>query len=166
MSFSIAEEELQNMNLNDMAGDYATWNYFQSVDQPENKEFINRYRARFGASRVTDDPIVSAYFGVHLWAQAVEEGQSDAVENIRERMKDQSYQSPAGIVYVDATTRHTWKPVRIGRIREDGQFDIIWSSNHAVRPIPFPAYRPRAKWESFLNQLYMDWGQKWANPGK
>lgn len=166
MSFSIAEEELRNMNTGEMAGHYASWNYFQTIEQPENQEFIERFKARYGDSRVTDDPIVSAYFSVYLWAQAVEEGQSDSVQSIRERMKDQSFKSPGGIVYVDATTRHTWKPVRIGRIREDGQFDIIWSSRHAVRPIPFPPYRTRVEWEHFLNQLYSGWGQKWANPGR
>ena len=163
MSFSVAEDELRNMNATEMAGDYASWNYFQSIDEQGNREFIERYRSRYGATRVTDDPIVTAYFSVYLWAQAVEEGQSDSVESIRERMKDQSYQAPGGIVYVDATTRHTWKPVRIGRIRQDGQFDVIWSSERAVRPIPFPAYRPRAEWENFLNRLYVQWGRKWAN---
>jgi urea transport system substrate-binding protein len=165
MSFSIAEEELRNMNPKEMAGDYAAWNYFQSVDEPENREFLRRYRERFGPNKVAADPTITAYFSVHLWAQAVEEGQSDAVRSIRERMKDQSYQAPCGIVYVDATTRHTWKPVRIGRIREDGQFQIVWSSKYAARPIPFPAYRSRAEWETFLNQLYNGWGQRWSNPG-
>ncbi len=165
MSFSIAEEELRNMNIQQMAGDYAVWNYFQSIDRKENREFVGRYKARYGSTRVTDDPIVTAYFSVYLWAQAVEEGQSDSVSSIRERIKDQSYKAPGGIVYVDASTHHTWKPVRIGRIRSDGQFDIVWSSEYAVRPIPFPAYRPRVDWEKFLNQLYANWGQKWANPG-
>ena len=166
MSFSIAEEELRNMNKTEMAGDYASWNYFQSIHEPGNLDFIQRYKTRYGATRVTDDPIATAYFSVYLWAQAVEEGQSDSVRSIRERMKDQSYQAPGGIVYVDATTRHTWKPVRIGKIRQDGQFDVIWSSGRAVRPIPFPAYRRRVEWEKFLNQLYVQWDRNWANPDK
>jgi urea transport system substrate-binding protein len=166
MSFSIAEEEMRNMNTAEMTGDYASWNYFQSIDDPVNRDFIQRYKSRYGEQRVTDDPIVTAYFSVYLWAQAVEEGQSDSVDSIRERMKDQSYQAPGGIVYVDATTRHTWKPVRIGKIRRDGQFDIVWSSERAVRPIPYPAYRRRVEWEKFLGQLYVQWNQKWANSGK
>ena len=165
MSFSIAEEELQSMNVDEMAGDYTTWNYFQSIHQTENLEFVKRFKARYGTSRVTDDPIVTAYFSVYLWAQAVEEGQSDSVDSIREGMKDQSLKSPAGIVYIDASTRHTWKPVRVGKILKDGQFEIVWSSEHAVRPIPFPPYRQRASWEAFLTQMYNGWGRRWVNPG-
>ena len=165
MSFSIAEEELRSMNIQETVGDYACWNYFQSLNDSRNREFVSRFKARYGATRVTADPIETAYFSVYLWAQAVEEGQSDNVTRIRKSMADQSYQAPGGIVYIDGSTRHTWKPVRIGRIRKDGQFDTIWSSKHSVRPIPFPAYRSRVQWENFLDQLYHGWGKKWANPG-
>jgi urea ABC transporter urea binding protein len=165
MSFSIAEEELGSMNIQEMTGNYAAWNYFQSQNDVENREFIKRFQSRYGSSRVTDDPIETAYFGVYLWAQAVEEGSSDQASSIRKRMSDQSYRGPGGIVYVDGATHHTWKPVRIGRINSSGQFDIVWNSNHAVRPIPFPPYRSRAQWELFLNQLYTGWGERWRNPG-
>ena len=166
LSFSIAEEELRTMNMRETTGHYAAWNYFQSVQDPDNAEFIKRFKARYGEQRVTADPIQTAYFSVHLWAQAVDEGQSDDVASIRERIKDQSFKAPGGIVYVDAPTHHTWKPVRIGKIRSDGQFDVVWSSQHAIRPIPFPPYRRRAQWEQFLNQLFEGWGKHWVNPGK
>ncbi|MCI0413892.1 urea ABC transporter substrate-binding protein [bacterium] len=162
MSFSIAEEELRSMNIQDTVGDYATWNYFQSLNNAKNREFVKRFKGRYGDTRVTADPIETAYFSVYLWAQAVEEGESDNVSSIRKRITDQSYKAPGGIVYVDGTTRHTWKPVRIGRIREDGQFDTVWSSEHSVRPIPFPAYRSRVQWENFLDHLYRGWGRKWG----
>ncbi len=165
MSFSIAEEELRSMNIKDTVGDYAAWNYFQSLSHSRNREFVTRFKALYGDTRVTSDPIETAYFSVYLWAQAVEEAQSDQVNHIRKRIIDQSYKAPGGIVYIDGQSRHTWKPVRIGRIRADGQFDTIWSSEHSVRPIPFPVYRSRVEWEKFLDQLYRGWGRKWANAG-
>jgi urea transport system substrate-binding protein len=165
MSFSIAEEELKSMNLEEVAGDYAAWNYFQSLTNPENVSFVSRFKTRYGANRPTDDPIETAYFSVYLWSQAVAEAENDSVKSIRSRIRDQSFKSPGGIVYVDATTLHTWKPVKIGKIRSDGQFHIVWSSEYAVRPIPFPALRTRAQWNTFLMNLYAGWGQRWDNPG-
>jgi urea transport system substrate-binding protein len=165
MSFSIAEEELRSMNLEEVAGDYATWNYFQSLTNPENVSFVSRFKTRYGANRLTDDPIETAYFSVYLWSQAVAEGENDSVKSIRMRIRDQSFKSPGGIVYVDATTLHTWKPVKIGKIRSDGQFHIVWSSEYAVRPIPFPALRTHAQWNAFLMNLYAGWGKRWDNPG-
>ena len=65
---------------------------------------------------------------------------------------------------VDDETQHTWHPVFVGRIRNDGQFDIVWSSEKPIRPIPYPPSRSREEWDSFLENLYQAWGG-WANPG-
>ncbi len=165
MSFSIAEDELRSLPAREMAGDYAAWNYFQSVDTPENREFVARFRKKYGASRVTDDPIEAAYFGVHLWAQAVRAAGSDDVSAIRKAIKKQSWNAPGGTVYVDPESNHTWKTVRIGRIQGDGQFQIVWSSDKPIRPVPFPIYRTRQEWGTFLEALQASWGGAWANPG-
>jgi urea transport system substrate-binding protein len=166
MSFSIAEHELQSLNPQLMAGDYAAWNYFQSLPGSANQDFVQAFRSRYGGDRVTDDPIEAAYFGVQLWAQAVQEGGSAEVDSILHCIRRQSFNAPEGIVYVDGETQHTWKMVRIGRIRGDGQFDIMWSSRQPIRPVPFPIYRSRAEWTRFEEDLYQGWGHRWANPGK
>lgn len=165
ISFSIAEEELLQMNPDDMAGDYAVWNYFQSIPSAQNTEFVQKFKAKYGADRVTDDPIEAAYFGVYLWAQAVAQAEGEDTVAIRDAIKDQSFNAPGGVVYVDSDTLHTWKSVHVGKIRIDGQFDIIWSSENPIRPEPFPIYRSQAEWEKFLNTLYTGWGGNWANPG-
>jgi len=165
VSFSIAEDELRSFNVPDMAGDFAAWNYFQSIQSQENSHFVQSFRKKYGANRVTDDPMEAAYFGVHLWAQAVEDAGTDDVKAIRRTIKDQSMNAPEGIVYIDGETQHTWKSVRIGRIRSDGQFDIVWSSGKPVRPVPYPVVRSRENWDLFLANLYLSWGKKWANPG-
>jgi len=165
MSFSIAEDELRRMNTSSMVGDYAAWNYFQSIPSAENRAFVEAFKARYGADRVLDDPMEAAYFGVSLWAAAVEAAGSAGVAAVRKTIGAQGLTAPEGIVYVDPRTQHTWRAVRIGRIRSDGQFDIRWSSEHAVQPVPFPVSRTRSDWEAFLESLHRRWNGHWATPG-
>lgn len=165
MSFSLAEPELRSLNLPELVGDYTAWNYFQSIDSPTNSAFIKKYQAKYGANQVTSDPMEAAYFGVLLWAQAVETAGSAQTEDIRGAIREQSLQAPEGIVYIDRDTQHTWKSVRIGKIKPDGQFEIIWSSERPVRPLPYPPFRSRNEWDDFLKQLYNGWQQNWSNPG-
>jgi urea transport system substrate-binding protein len=164
IAFGIAEDELRKLPVRDMAGDYASWNYFQSLDSPENREFVRKFQARYAAERVTSDVIVAAYNSVKLWAQAVTEAETEEVPAVLKAVRRQSLNAPEGIISVDATTQHTWRPVYVGRIRGDGQFDIVWRSEKSVRPIPFPPSRPRARWEAFLGELHRGW-DGWANPG-
>jgi urea transport system substrate-binding protein len=163
VSFSIGENELTSMQLADVVGDYAAWNYFQSIDTPENNVFIERYRAAYGRDKVTSDPIEAAYIGVYLWAQAVQEAGTSDVNRVRDTVLDQGYNAPSGVVYIDAVTRHTWKTVRIGRINLAGQFDIVWNSENPVRPVPYPSSRTRNEWREFLQGLYTSWGNSWVN---
>ncbi len=164
LSFSIGETELQHLDPRSMAGDYAAWNYFQSLDTPENKRFITAFRQAAGPKAVTSDPVEAAYFGVHLWAQAVQEAGTDDPAAVRRAIRGQGFAAPEGLVYVDGDTQHTWKTVRIGRIREDGQFDIVWASRKPVRPLPFPIFRTRREWENHLTDLNKAWDGLWANP--
>ncbi len=165
MSFSIAEDELHELGVEYMVGNYASWNYFQCLETEENKGFVERFKKKYGSHRVTDDPMEAGYFGVYLWAQAVREAGTDNVNKVRKTIKNQSYSAPEGMVYVDSKNNHVWKTVRIGRIKEDGQFDILWSSEKPVRPVPYPAYRSKSQWNNFLLNLFEGWGNKWANSG-
>ena len=147
-----------------MVGDYAAWNYFQSLDHPANTEFVAKFRAKYGNDRVVSDAIVMAYESVRLWAQAVEEGHTDDVAIVRKLALHQSLIAPRGIISIDPETQHTWQPIYIGRIRSDGQFDIVWGSDKAVRPIPYPKMRTHREWDTFLDELFQRWGGNWANP--
>ena len=164
ISFSIAEDELRSLDAGQMVGDYAAWNYFQSIDSDENRRFVQAFRERYGADRVTDDPMEAAWFGVQLWAQTVREIGTDEVAAVRRAIGGQTFGAPEGIVSVDPSNLHTWKTVRIGRIRADGQFDVVWSSKNPIRPVPYPVYRDEAEWDRFLSELHDRWGG-WANPG-
>jgi urea transport system substrate-binding protein len=164
VTFSIAEDELRGMSGTDMVGDYAAWSYFQSLERPENLAFVRAFKARYGAERTTSDVIASAYNSVHLWAQAVREAGTTDVRQVRNALRHQSRNAPEGIIAVDPETQHTWRPVFIGRIRSDGQFDIVWTSRTAVRPAPFPITRSRSEWEQLVADLHRAWGGRWSNP--
>jgi urea transport system substrate-binding protein len=164
MSFSLAEDELRALGTKGMVGHYACWNYMQSIDSADNRRFVAAFKDKYGPERVTDDPMEAAYFGVKLWAQAVVKAGDDRVQAVRAAIGDQSYAAPEGVVYIDHHTQPTWKTVRIGRIRADGQFDVVWSSKSPVRPMPYPAYRTREEWDQLLQELYAGWGGRWASP--
>ena len=166
MSFSIGEPELQAMHLPEMVGDLAAWNYFQSLDSAENRDFVGSFKGRFGADRVVGDPMEAAHFGVHLWAQTVEEVGTDDPRLVLLALGGQSLVAPEGMVHIDPQNHHTWKTVRIGRILADGQFDVVWDSDRPVRPVPYPPTRPRAAWDDLLDALHRGWGNRWAAPGE
>ncbi len=137
MAVSVAEDEMRGIGGSVAEGHYAAWNYFQSVNSPVNKAFVAKFKKRFGANRVTDDPIEAAYFQVHLWAQAVKKAGSIDVNAIRQGALGQQFHAPEGTVTIDQKNQHTWKTVRIGQIRTDGQFDIVYSTPEPVAPIPW-----------------------------
>jgi urea transport system substrate-binding protein len=164
LAFGIAEEELRTFPVQDMAGDYAAWNYVQSLAGRENAGFVEKFRAKFGADAVVSDAIAMAYNSVRLWAQAVNEGETADVATVRKLIVHQSLSAPEGVISIDPDTQHTWRPASIGRIRADGQFDLVWSTRTPVRPIPYPGRRTPEEWDQFVASLSERWGGNWANP--
>lgn len=163
VTFAVGENELRQQ-ASEMTGHYASWNYFQSIDRPENLAFVRAFKARYGGDRTTSDVMVAAYDSVRLWAQAVREAETADVRPVRNAMRHQSLNAPEGIIAVDPETQHTWRPVFIGQVRDDGQFDIRWQSRTAVRPVPFPISRSRPEWEALVTGLQRSWGGQWGKP--
>lgn len=153
LSFSVAESELAAFGGTGLTAHYSVWSYFQSLPSPENLRFVDAFRRRFGADRVTSDPIEASYVGVRLWAAAVTEAGNLAPEDVLRVVVRQSVNAPSGIVSVDAATQHVWRNVRVGRARPDGQFDVVYALPAPVRPAPFPAYRSREDWEALAQRL-------------
>jgi urea transport system substrate-binding protein len=144
LTFAIGESELRTMSSEDIAGNYASWTYFQSINRPENLKFVEAFKSRFGEEKSLSGVTEAGYNSVKLWAQAVQEAGTDDVGQVRQSMRHQSFNAPGGIVAIDPETQHTWLSVCIGRIRTDGQFDIVWTSKTPVRPVPFPISRTPA----------------------
>jgi urea transport system substrate-binding protein len=163
ISFSISENEITHLGTEDMEGDYASWNYFQSISSRDNEKFVNSFKKKFGPHRVTDDPMEAAYVGVYLYAKAVEEAETTDLALVKEKLRGMTLSAPEGIVGLDSENQHLRKVVRIGQITHDGQFKIISSSEEPIDPIPYPKYRTVSEWNEFLDDLYVSWNNKWAN---
>jgi urea transport system substrate-binding protein len=137
MSVSVAEEEARAIGGSVMAGHLVAWNYYQTTNTPENQKFVEAYKKKFGADRVTSDPAEAAYIGVKLWAAAANKAGSTDVAKVREATKGLELQAPGGLVKIDANNQHISKTVRIGKIRADGLIDEIWSTGKPVEPDPY-----------------------------
>lgn len=151
MSVSIAEEEVRAIGPEYLKGHYAAWNYFQTVDTPANQQFVEAFKKKYGEDRVTNDPMEAGYIAVYIWKQAVEKaGTADDLAKVRSAAYGQKFEAPEGTVTLD-TNNHLAKVVRIGEVRDDGLFEIIYATDSSVEPIP---------WNQFVKEtkgLACDW---------
>jgi urea transport system substrate-binding protein len=136
MSLRIAEEEVFQIGPLLVAGHYATWSYFQSIESPENKAWVDKFQGRYGADRVIGAPMESAYTMVHLWAQAVKAAQSTETAAVRKASYGQTFQAPEGPVTIQPN-HHTTKRVRIAKVVDDGRFEILHTDKLPIQPIPW-----------------------------
>jgi urea transport system substrate-binding protein len=164
VSFTIGEDELRDLPVKEMIGDYSAWSYFQSIDNPVNQAFVKRFKNRYGGDRTTSDSIVAAYNSVKLWAQAVDESGTELTSDVRRSIRRQSLDAPEGVISIDAESLHTWRPFHLGKVRGDGQFEIVWSLEKPVRPVPYPVLRSRADWNAYVERLYATWDTSEFNP--
>jgi urea transport system substrate-binding protein len=148
MAFSVGEEELRGVDTKPLVGHLAAWNYFESVKNPTNTEFVKKWKAYAAARKlpnaataVTNDPMEATYVGIHMWAQAVEKAKSTDTDKVIAAMAGQSYKAPSGYTLVmDQTNHHLHKPVMIGEIKGDGQFSVVWKSKEPIRAQPWSPY--------------------------
>lgn len=139
MSVSVAEEEVRGIGVENIKGHLTSWNYYQTTDTPENKEFVEGYKEAYGKDRVTADPIEAGYFGVYVYKALVEASGSTEIDAIRATAKSKEIKinAPGGTIQVDGESQHMYKTVRIGKINENGLIDEVWASKGPVKPDPF-----------------------------
>ena len=150
VAFSVGEEELSGLDTSNLVGHLAAWNYFQSAVSDINSEFIKAWKARMGKKRVTNDPMEAHYIGFNMWVNAVKQAGSTEVDAVRTAMYGQKFPNLTGGMAEMLTNHHLSKPVLIGEIKADGQFDIISQTD----PVPGDA------WTDFLPEsavLKSDW---------
>lgn len=155
MSVSIAEEEVKAIGVEYLKGHYAAWNYFQTVDTPANKKFVEAFKKEYGADRVTNDPMEAAYIAVYLWKQAVEKAGSPDIAKVQAAAYGQTIDAPEGKVTVNVN-HHLSKIVRIGQVRDDGLFDIVYATPAPVEPVP---------WNQFVKET-KGFACDWSDPAK
>jgi urea transport system substrate-binding protein len=147
VAFSVGEEELRGIDTKPLVGHLAAWNYFMSIDTPENKAFIAKWKAYVkkhdlpgGDKRVTNDPMEATYIGIKMWAQAVEQAGTTEINAVRQAIGYQKVKAPSGFeIQMDAENHHLHKPVLIGEVQEDGQFQVVWKT---PGPIKAQAWSP------------------------
>lgn len=144
ISVSIAEEEIRKIGPEYLTGHLVAWNYFQTLNTPENHNFVNAFKSKYGSHRVTDDPSQSAYLGVYLWQQAVTKAGTTDIKRVKQAAQNLQFNAPEGKVTVDPTTQHLEKIARIGQIRPDGLIEEIWNSGRAIKPDPYLQSHPWA----------------------
>jgi urea transport system substrate-binding protein len=144
MSVSVAEEEVRQIGPQYLEGHYAAWNYFQTVESPQNDQFVTAFKAKYGEDRVTNDPMEAAYIMVYLWKQAVEAAGTTDIEAVRQAAIGQEFDAPEGRVKM-FPNHHISKVVRIGQVRDDGLFDIVSATDNAVEPVPWNQYVQETK---------------------
>jgi urea transport system substrate-binding protein len=152
VAFSVGEEELAGLDTKNLVGHLAAWNYFQSIESPENKEFIAKWKAFIkNPKRVTNDPMEAHVIGFQMWVKAVEKAGSTDPDKVIAALPGIQVPNLTGGVSEMLANHHITKPVYIGEIRADGQFDVVWKTDGLV---------PGAAWSPYLDgskDLIADW---------
>jgi urea transport system substrate-binding protein len=164
VAFSVGEEELRGIDAKPLVGHLAAWNYFMSQDTAANKGFIKKWKAYVkkhklpdGSKRVTNDPMEATYIGIKMWAQAAEQAGTTNVDAVRQAVGGQTVQSPSGYtITMDAANHHLHKPVVIGEITENGQFDVVWKTDGPIRAQAWSPHIPDSK------EKVADWTYPWV----
>jgi urea ABC transporter urea binding protein len=135
LATSVGERELENITAI-ASGHYVCSSYFQSIESDENKQFITRFKTKYGEKNVVTSSMVTAWIQIHLWKLAVEKAGSFDLKDVRNAVPGCSMNSPMGEVSIEKNM-HMRKPVRIGRLNSNGQFDLVWENKESVKPLPW-----------------------------
>ena len=150
VAFSVGEEELSGLDTTNLVGHLAAWNYFQSADDETNEIFVAKWKELMGDERVTNDPMEAHYIGFNMWVNAATEAGTTDVDAVRAAMYGQEFPNLTGGTAVMLPNHHLAKPVLIGEIQEDGQFDIVSQTEEV----------PGDAWTDYLPEsavLISDW---------
>ncbi len=149
VAFSVGEEELRGVDTKPLVGHLAAWNYFMSIKSPANAEFVKKWSTYAKAKNIpghkdkplTNDPMEATYIGIHMWKQAVEKAKSTDTDKVIAAMAGQTFKAPGGFVStMDKENHHLHKPVFIGEIKADGQFNVVWKTKGPVQADPWSDY--------------------------
>jgi urea transport system substrate-binding protein len=151
VAFSVGEEELRGVDTKPLVGHLAAWNYFMSLKNPANEEFTKKWAAYAKAKNLpghkdrplTNDPMEATYIGVYMWKQAVEKAKSFDTDKVIAAMAGQTFKAPSGFTAkMDEKNHHLHKPVFIGEVKADGQFNVVWRTPGPVRAQPWSPFIP------------------------
>ncbi|HJV59692.1 MAG TPA: urea ABC transporter substrate-binding protein, partial [Albitalea sp.] len=141
VAFSVGEEELRGVDTKPLVGHLAAWNYFMSLKNPTNEAFKKQWAAYAKAKKLpnadkplTNDPMEATFIGIHMWKQAVEKARSTDTDKVIAAMAGQTFPAPSGFTAtMDAKNHHLHKPVFIGEVKADGQFNVVWKTPAPIK---------------------------------
>ena len=146
LAFSVGEEELSGIDTAPLVGHLAAWNYFMSVDSDENEQFIDTWQQFIGSDeRVTNDPMEAHYIGFNMWVQAVQMAGTTDTDAVAAAMIGLTYPNLSGGVAEMHANHHLSKPVLIGEIQDDGQFEVVWETSDTVIGDAWSDYLPGSR---------------------
>ncbi|MEW6167095.1 MAG: urea ABC transporter substrate-binding protein [Pseudomonadota bacterium] len=152
VAFSVGEEELAGLDTEPLVGHLAAWNYFMSIDTPANKAAIETWHKFIkNDKRTFNDPMEATVIGFNLWAKAVEKAKTTAVDKVHDAIIGLEVPNLTGGTAKMLPNHHLTKPVFIGEIRDDGQFDVVWQTEGEV---------PGDAWSDYLEgskDIEADW---------
>jgi urea transport system substrate-binding protein len=152
VAFSVGEEELAGLDTTPLVGHLAAWNYFMSVDSPENDAFIEAWQTFIGSTdRVTNDPMEAHYIGFNMWVKAVEAAGTTDSDAVIDAMIGVSVPNLTGGLSAMMPNHHITKPVLVGEIQADGQLETVWETSGLVVGDAWSDYLPDSK------DLIADW---------
>ena len=152
-SCNLSEPELLSVGEQAAAGHIASSVYFQSKERAANRTFVSRFKARFGASKVTSADAEASYIAVKLLARAIQEAQSTEIEQVKEAVYTCEFEAPQGPVRIDPDNNHSYLTPSLGRSRANGQFEIIWSADEPLKPDPYLVRFDVRRFSEGLHQL-------------
>ncbi|MGD9750452.1 MAG: urea ABC transporter substrate-binding protein [Acidimicrobiia bacterium] len=136
ISVSVAEEEVSGIGVENIEGHLVAWNYYQTTDTPENKKFVEAYKAKYGEEKNTADPIEAGYNSVYIWKAAVEKAGTVEVDKVIAAAAGLELATPEGPLTVHPKNHHVYKTARIGVINGEGLIDEVWNSGEPIEPDP------------------------------
>jgi urea transport system substrate-binding protein len=152
VAFSVGEEELAGIDTKPQVGHLAAWNYFQSVKTPENEEFIKKWQAYTkNPKRVTNDPMEAHYIGFNMWVKAVEKAGTTDPDKVIDALVGVAVPNLSGGYSAMLPNHHITKPVLIGEVQGNGQFETVWQTSGLVAGDEWSDYLPDSK------DLISDW---------
>ncbi|WP_319573892.1 urea ABC transporter substrate-binding protein [uncultured Desulfobacter sp.] len=152
IAFSVGEEELSGIDTKPLVGHLAAWNYFMSVDDPANDEFIENWHVFIkNDKRVTNDPMEAHYIGFNMWVKAVEKAGTTDPDAVQDAIIGVTVPNLTGGYSAMMPNHHITKPVLIGEIQEDGQFEVVWQTPGLVVGDAWSDFLPGSK------DLISDW---------
>ena len=136
-SCTLSEPELLSVGGQAASGHITSSVYFQSKDRPQNREFVSRFKARFGVNRATSADAEASYIAVILLARAIQKAQSTEIEEVKQAVYACKIEAPQGPVRIDPENNHSYLTPSLGRSVTGGQYEIIWTADEPVKPDPY-----------------------------